>query len=146
MSAKFTGFIIFCVGLLFLVPALLQFVPMYLYVQKAEFAKGIVSGSVPNQDKLSAPKIRFSTPSGGRFEFTSNVYSKHQYQTGDLLTVFYDKSNPSNAKVYQWSDIWGLPIFFAGLGLPFFLVGIMMLFRSIGQRSHSQVNPPASWR
>lgn len=145
MSAKFSGFIIFCVGLLFTIPALLQFVPMYLFVQQAQFVKASITGTVA-KDKLFAPTLQFTTQKGESIEFTSNVYSKTAHKVGDQLTVFYDKANPKNAMVYIWGDVWGLPIFFSGLGIPFLFVGILMLIRSIGQRAYSQHTQPSTWR
>lgn len=76
------------------------------------------------------PIVRFQTQAGQSMTFRSSEGSAG-YSVGDGVTVIYHPSNPRDARL----DIGMSWLWFAVLGLPFILFGLVMYFRGLINKS-----------
>ncbi len=101
-----------------------------LFIQTAEKTKGTVVG-MDRQDKMRskdqfAPIIEFETATKQKIKVHTNVYDyPPNFQTGEEVVVFYQASNPQNAKVQHFRHLWFWTSVWAGIGLFFLVVGFL---------------------
>ena len=75
------------------------------------------------------PLVRFKAPAGQIIEFTpSSSSSPPAYQAGESVEVFFNPSNPQDARLNGFFALWGGAAITGGLGLVFLLVAIGMTF------------------
>ena len=59
------------------------------------------------------------------------------YKIGDNVTVVYNATNPYDATLSSYKDMWHDPVYFGSLGAAMLLVGLMLLRRKrLRQASH----------
>lgn len=73
-----------------------------------------------------APVVRFSTPDGRTFEFTSGIYKSGKPATGQVR-VLYDPDDPQHAKVDDNAGRLLGPVITGGLGGLFLVLGGLMV-------------------
>lgn len=115
------------VGIGLLVGALLLFRSTSSFVDRAARAEGTVVDLVTSRSSDSTtyrPVVQFVSQSGQAVEFTSSSGSSPpSYSRGEQVEVLYLSSDPQDAKISGFFDLWGGSTILAGLGSLFFLVG-----------------------
>lgn len=85
------------------------------------------SGS--SRTRMHKPVVAFTTEKGKRVIFTSMVGSNPPtYRKGDKVQVAYDRSNPKEAKIRAFTELYLLPLIFGGIGSVFFTLGFAFWF------------------
>ena len=79
-----------------------------------------------------APVVRFTTQEGRDVEFHGRGGSGTSFSEGDVVTVVYDRTNPSGARIVSFLDLW-LPAAVA-FAVAFLFGGAASLSRRIRQR------------
>lgn len=72
------------------------------------------------------PTVHFEDHSGVQRVFISRDKTTIRYQTGDVVTVFYDRSNPAHVRVYN-PGLWIAQLFGVLLGLGIVIYGFIGL-------------------
>ncbi len=64
------------------------------------------------------PTFSFTDEQGSRY-MASISYSvdEFNYVTGEMVEIYYDPENFSSVDIASFTALWGLPLFFSGLGL-----------------------------
>jgi hypothetical protein len=71
------------------------------------------------------PVIAFSTPDGREFEFEALVGgTTPDYQLGERVRVMYNPENPTEARIGETENLWGIPIVLGGFGLIVAAIGL----------------------
>lgn len=100
------------------------------FLQTAQKTKGKVV-AMDRQPKINskdqfAPIISFETENKELIEVNTKVYDyPPNFKTGDEITVFYQVSNPQNAKIQHFRHLWFWTAIWAGVGLFFLIVGFL---------------------
>jgi hypothetical protein len=125
------------VGLGMLVGAFFIYANTSSFIAGASEAEGKVvaldrSRSSSNSGSSSTtyrPVVEFTSATGKRVEFTSNVGSSPpSHHVGERVTVLYNPAEPQAARIKSFFQLWfGFLIVFA-LGLIFAAVGLTMIF------------------
>jgi hypothetical protein len=90
-----------------------------------EFVKREHPSSDINTDSLYYPIVHFGTREGNEIQFTSGSGSNRKaYDVGEAVTVFYTASQPHEAELNGFLDLWGAPAIFALVGGVGFLMVI----------------------
>jgi len=109
------GALFAAVGLVFCGVSANSFLSSRSFFAKALEADGVVVGLTEiiyedNDDResiLYAPEVVFSTADGEEVTFTSGVGSSPpNYRIGQQVKVFYEPTEPQNAKVDSWLERW----------------------------------------
>ena len=98
------------------------------FVANADVAPGVVIELLRSRDSdggvMYKPLVRYETAAGATVEFASGMASRPaSYDVGEAVTVLYDASQPSKARIKGPFALWGLATIFAGLGGVFSLIG-----------------------
>jgi hypothetical protein len=80
-----------------------------------------------------APVVRFTTQEGREIEFHGRGGSGTSFAEGDVVTVVYDRTNPSRARIVSFLDLW-LPAVVA-FAVAFLFGGSAKLSRWMRRRS-----------
>jgi hypothetical protein len=117
------------VGLLFAVIGFTFIYNNYIFVSTASNTKGtVVSIERHTGSKGSVsyyPVIKFYPDNGDEVIFTSEIGSNPApYKINQTVDVKYEPSNPSNAKVDSFTELWVLPGIFSTIGTIFFIIAI----------------------
>ncbi|GAB3509195.1 hypothetical protein GCM10027341_45890 [Spirosoma knui] len=71
------------------------------------------------------PTVRFKTPVGESFTFTSSVgSSQHSHRVGQQIDVRYLPGDPEDAQVDEFMGLWLTTIVLAFIGLPILLASV----------------------
>jgi hypothetical protein len=77
---------------------------------------------------LHFPVVRFRPPSGPPVTFLSSTGTNPaQFHVGSEVTVVYDPSNPSSARVESFLSDTAFPVFLVVIGLLFAAFGALFL-------------------
>ncbi len=79
-----------------------------------------------------APVVRFTTQEGREVEFHGRGGSGTSFSAGDVVTVVYDRTNPSRARIVSFLDLW-LPAVVA-FAVAFLFGGAVSLSRRMRRR------------
>jgi hypothetical protein len=94
------------------------------------------SSSSGSRSTTYRPVVEFTSSTGKRIEFTSNVGSSPpSHRVGEPVTVLYNPADPYRARIKSFFQLWFgfLIVFF--LGLVFAAIGLGMIFvRSRGRK------------
>jgi len=86
-------------------------------------ADGIVTDLIVDSDSDSDtyhPHVRFVTARGEAVEFTSSVGSNPAgFDIGEHVIVLYDPSNPQDARIDSFVQLWFVPLIVGFFGLVF---------------------------
>lgn len=77
----------------------------------------VTKGSVMNSAHSSAPIVKFST---GMYEIRFQGPTNMHVQTGDHVTVIYDKNDPTEAGIYSFTGFWMIFLFYSILPVVVF--------------------------
>lgn len=77
-------------------------------------------------DTVYDSTIVFSTADGQKITFESSVSSSNRPQVGDAVDVLYQPDDPQDART-GGAGVWLLPIVFGSIGLPFTVVGVVLI-------------------
>lgn len=70
-----------------------------------------------------APVVRFTSEDGTKIQFTSSAGSNPpSYSKGQKVDVFYNQTNPYDAKINSFMSLWGLSSIIGGIGALFLFV------------------------
>jgi len=76
------------------------------------------------------PVVNFKTLDGQTEQYTSSISSYPQeYADGAHVQIFYDPQNPVDARIKSDVDLWFPVGMYAGMGLIFFIVGMIFFFQ-----------------
>ncbi len=93
------------------------------FIDRTEEAPGTVVAVQLSGDYYH-PVVQFNTAAGQSRIFRSSVGSRPStYDVGESVTVVYDPSRPTEARIRSFLSLWGGPAGLGGLGTVFFLVG-----------------------
>jgi hypothetical protein len=74
------------------------------------------------------PVVEFTSGTGKRIEFTSNVGSNPpSHRVGDSVKVLYNPADPDSARIKSFFQLWFVFIIFFVLGLIFAAIGLTMI-------------------
>jgi hypothetical protein len=108
-------------------------VSYFIYSETKSFIAGASEGNgkvidLVRSDGTYHPVVEFTSSTGKRIEITSSVGSHPpSYRVGESVTVLYDPSNPHNAQLSGFMDLWFGFLVLVGLGLAFASVGLGMI-------------------
>ena len=106
-------------------------------VQGGASADGTVVGLRESNDDGSttyAPIIDYFVD-GETYEMASSSYSSPPaYHVGQPVQVLYDRSNPNNARINNFWELWLLPIIFVGLAVLFTAISAVSILISLVRR------------
>ena len=121
-------------GLLFVgIAALLARRPIRLLCAGGK-VKGVVTGN-DRQEVLSRrgpmrnpwmffPMITFTAADGRKISIKSKIAGSRPLPMGKVVPLIYDPAHPEHAEIRSFGTLWGFPISFLILGLPFLLEGL----------------------
>jgi hypothetical protein len=89
----------------------------YTFVQKAVSAAGTVIRFSPPPD--NGPVVAFATAEGEPVEFTGLGSNPPRYKTGDQVEVLYWPSEPANARINAFAQLWIQFVIFYGIAVVF---------------------------
>lgn len=77
------------------------------------------------------PVVEFRSD-GGVHQFVDEWCNKSQkqYPPGSTVEVIYKENHPATARINEFMVLYGKGLFIGIIGLPFLLLGIVMLFRA----------------
>lgn len=100
----------------------------------------IIQSRSSDNKAIYSPRVVFIDSVGNEITFTSSLSTNiSSYSTGDKVEVFYEKSNPQNARINSFFQIWFATILMSVLGVAFFLGGFSNLVKQV-RRSSSRKN------
>ncbi len=122
------GLVFSIVGLPFLVISIFVGVANYKFIHTADRAQGKVVELISSQDSEGSrtyrPKVSFQSTNGESHEYiSSSGTNPPAHKVGDKVTLYYENSNPDNAKIDSFMDLWFLPAIMGLLGVIFFGIG-----------------------
>jgi hypothetical protein len=106
-----------CIG-----AALFLFYSTTQFIQKATRAQGQIVGFAIHRNSKGAgsysPRVQYRTPSGEIIQFTSQVKTQQAWwpASGSTVEVLFDSSNPHDARLNHFTDLWFMPIMLMCLG------------------------------
>lgn len=91
-------------------------------------AEGVVIDLIAERDSdgddVYYPRVRFATPAGEPVEFTGSVGSSPPaFDIGEAVAVLYNPSDPRDARIDSFFQLWFAPLILGFLGLVFTAVG-----------------------
>ena len=106
------------------------------FLKEAQSASGRVvrveSRSDSHRANMYAPVVSFQTPDGQKHEFTGQVWtSSRSWNEGQSLAVLYRPSEPSEARLDSFFQLWFGVLLTGFIGLVFGAVGGTLLFKQI---------------
>ncbi len=118
------------VGIAMLIGAVMTYKSTSTFLAEALSEQGTVIALAEERssDSMSySPVVQFVGRDGQRVEFTSSIGSNPaSYSVGAPVQVLYLPANPQRAKINDFSDLWGMTVFMAVMGVPFFSVGALI--------------------
>ena len=119
------------IGIAFLVAAAYVCYSTREFLKTATTAEGTVvelkkSVSTENQKtKVSyAPVVTFIPGTGKKIEFLSSVGSNPPaYKIGEKVEVLYLQANPRNARIHDFTSLWGMELLLGLMGAAILLIG-----------------------
>lgn len=94
------------------------------FLRRSARTQGKVIRLVRQRSRGAKPVVSFKTEKGQTVVFISRVASRPPaYRRGEVVRVVYDRSNPQNARIYGYFELYLLPTIFGGIGSVFFLLG-----------------------
>jgi hypothetical protein len=123
-------------GLILLAVAAFSYMREVSFLKATENATGTVVdlyySSSTNGGGSFCPVIDFNTKAGEPVRYYGNVCSQPPaYDIGDKIDVVYDPADIKHVAIDAfWSEYLGA-IIFAGIGLPFFLLGVWISLAAI---------------
>lgn len=134
-STRLIKFVFGLVGVLMLVGAGLLYQNTTKFIASASRAQGEVidllrvESSRRNSSDTWRPMVHFKLPSGEIVEFTpSSSSSPPAYDKGEIVGVFFNPSNPQDARLDGFFDLWGGAAIAGGLGAVFLAFAVGMHF------------------
>ena len=135
-SDSFLAGVFLFLGVVFLAVGIPIFVHRRRFVSRAASAIGVVrdlkstEGEGPAGMQSYHPVVRFQTHDGRMVEFESDtgVPEESSNRPGGQVEVLYDPLNPEKAHIKTFFMLWGIPLFFSGLGVVFLGISILGLF------------------
>jgi hypothetical protein len=132
-SKPIAGWLFISTGSLAFGATLISFLYMWQFTRVAELATGVVIEMHESTDKdgntIYAPTFRFEDASGGQHVVSSRVYSSpKQFNVGQNVRVLYRTSEPQNARIDSYWQLWGLPTVFGILGGVLLPIGFIALY------------------
>ncbi len=153
-------------------------VAAWFYLDTAKFIRGSqeAEGMVvelethgSSGERYYHPVVEFTTPEGERVRFVSSFGSRPPaYDVGESVTVLYPEGSPREAKIKSFWSLWLGTVIAGGLGVLFFVIGLVMavvfgagrrhrrlvqtgvpveaVFREVEQNPYIQVNRRHPWR
>lgn len=99
------------------------------FVDNAAHAEGVVVAIKRGiyRKARSWPVVAFTTASGERIEFQSQVPNQSLLPVGTQVDVLYNEQEPSKARINSWIDLWGLTFLFGLMSLFFLGLGVIIL-------------------
>lgn len=119
--------------------ALFSFIHTQNFVKAAASTEGVVlelkpveSSSTNSGGYTYAPVVKFKTPDGKNIHFKSSTSSNPpEFSVGQTVPVLYNRSNPQEAQVDSFVQLWLLPTVFGGFGIIFMGVGATLIVSSL---------------
>lgn len=141
MRKNFASYGLVVLGTVFLLFAFYLVVSKALFVQGTAKAIGVVTGQDLVEEKREHdkdpaqrdmryyfPRVSFKTSNGQVVEFRSEFGSgRDTYQVGEQVPVRYKISQPSIARIDDFTSMWVLPLVFGVVGLVFVVFGAIMV-------------------
>jgi hypothetical protein len=99
-----------------------------LFLQHAVTADATVVALIEKTDADDGtiayyPQFTFSTPAGSSFTIVARNGSKPaEFKRGQKVRVLYERTNPYNAKIDTFLQLWLLPLIFGSIGIFFLAV------------------------
>lgn len=127
------------VGTLLLAIALYLHIDARTFIAKATTTQGTVIeliGSNTGSSRIRKPMVEFVSNNGERVEFISSVGSNPpRHAKGDTVEVFYLASDPKQARINNYMDLWFAQILLFIMGTAFFLFGAgLFLYAFLNKR------------
>lgn len=119
------------IGATFFGIALFSFIHTQNFIKTAASSEGVVLELKTVESSLRksrgftyAPVVKFKTPDGKDIQFQSSTSSNPpEFSVGQTVPVLYNRSNPQEAQVDSFVQLWLLPTVFGGFGIIFMVVG-----------------------
>ena len=143
---RFIGLFFSCFGLFWILPGLLVFSSQRNSYNRLS-AEGIKTTAVISyieviyDDDDSASHDAYVTFTAGNGEdITAKLnYYRSSMHEGDHIEIYYDPSNPVKIVAVKDNSYFFLFVLFCGIGLPFFIAGIIFLRKSFMQKRKKEM-------
>ncbi len=124
---KFVPGIFILVGIVFLVITVVIISADQRIVNNGYLTEGEVVGLLES-DGAYAPVVNYEFD-GEIFTYESATYSNpSSFALGETVPLFLDPDNPYDILIDTFSERWLLPVILGGMGLVFFVIGMVVLF------------------
>ena len=129
-----TGLILIVVSVVFFAVAAITAFNFDRFINEAEQTTGTVVALSEKHDTernsiTYAPVFTFTTEHGQTQSVTSSVAtSPPGFAVGDKVRVLYRRSDPAEAKIDSFWQLWFWPVFLSGFGSVELLVGTILLY------------------
>lgn len=129
------GVVVSLLGALLLVIGIILGINTRMFAARAQQVKGTVDHMKFRHDSEGggyAPVFQFKTLNGESIQFAGMVYSNPpQFKDGQIIDVLYDPQNPQRARINKATNLYFVPLFSAGMGLLFLVIGVVMLISKL---------------
>lgn len=116
------------VGMGFIIGAIYNYIETSRFVQSSAQTTGVVT-NLQHRADLYYPVIRFRDANFEKhFIHSSTGSSTPYYELGETVRVYYSKSNPDDARIDSFWDLWFLVWFLALFGVAFASVSTLLWF------------------
>jgi hypothetical protein len=135
------------VGVGMLVGSFFAFTDTRSFISRAVEAEGQVIGLDRSRSSSGSgsssttyrPVVEFTSATGKRIEFTSNVGSNPpSHRVGESVRVLYDPVDPDSARIKSFFQLWFVFIIFFVLGLIFAAIGLTMILLRVRGRQRTE--------
>jgi hypothetical protein len=141
------------IGVILVIIGLVQLAGTAIFLGNARSASGTVTDYERVQNQIAFlegtgylyyPVVEFRAPGGEMIAFSSpSGRPEKAYEVGSTVRVLYNPSDAARARIDAFWSIWGRTVVFAGLGVLFFIIGLLAPhgFRRSGGGSGDQRCP-----
>jgi len=124
---KFVKIVLFIIGLILTISAVLIFNNTNKFIQSSVVAQGVVIGIAEN-DRVYYPSVRFETADHQFIQFRSNTGSNPpSHAVGDKVEVLYKADSPEKAKIKTFFALWFPTMIVGGIGVMFLFVSLIIM-------------------
>jgi Protein of unknown function (DUF3592) len=125
------GVIFVAIGAVFIGLGIFFFIRTRRFLRTAAEATGTIvelrESSGSEGGTVYSAVVEFQTADGRSIRWEESMASNPPAgQPGEQLVMKYDPANPNTARIAKATRMWFMPVLFGGLGLLFFVIGVVL--------------------